>query len=379
MIARSRSPLLLSIMFALLSYGCSSEPSALPPADEIESGSVLESVQARGFLNCGVSGDLAGFSNIDLESVDITTIDNDDASDLSSDLINRSLTGFDVDICKAIAVAIFNDPEAVKFRLLDTQERFEELTSGRIDVLSRSTTWTLARDVSINIEFAPIVFYDGQGVMVRKDSNIKSLQDLRGKDVCVQIETTNQANVQDEMRKLGINYQLRPLGSQREVYSLYEAGECQAVTADRSQLAGVRTTLGNPDDHILLPEIISKEPLAPAVLEGDMEWLEIVRWVVFSLIEAEELGVNQRNLEEKRNSLDPRVIRFLGSEEVGDSIGARLKLSPNFTQNIIREVGNYGDIYERNLGENSSTYIERDLNNLWSNPEKSGLLYSPPF
>ncbi len=340
---------------------------------------MLEKVKARGFLNCGVGGDLPGFSNIDLNGVDITTIDNDGSSTPNSDLIDKSLTGFDVDICKAIAVAIFNDPEAVKFRLLDTQERFEELTSGKIDVLSRTTTWTLERDVSINIEFAPVVLYDGQGVMVRKDSKIKSLQDLSGKDVCVQIETTNQENIQDEMRRLGINYQLRPLQSQREVYSLYQSGECQGATADRSQLAAARTTLKNPDDHILLPEIISKEPLAPAVLEGDVEWLEIVRWVVFSLIEAEELGINQSNLEQMKNSTDPKVIRFLGSEETGDSIGARLKLSPNFTQNIIREVGNYGDIYERNLGENSSTYIERNLNNLWSNPEKRGLLYSPPF
>lgn len=371
-------PLLLFTVFSLLSYGCSREPSASPSPEERRE-SVLEKVKARGFLTCGVSGDIAGFSNIDLGGVDITAIDNDDSPDSSSDLIDRSLTGFDVDICKAIAVAIFNDPDAVKFRLLDTQERFEELTSGKIDVLSRSTTWTLERDVSINIEFAPVVFYDGQGVMVRKDSGIKSLQDLRGKNVCVEIETTTQENIQDEMRKLGINYALRPLGSQQEAYSLYQSGECQGVTADSSQLAATRTTFSNPDDHILLPETISKEPLAPAVLEGDVEWLEIVRWVVFSLIEAEELGINQNNLETMKNSTDPKVIRFLGSEETGDSIGARLKLSPVFTQNIIREVGNYGDIYERNLGKNSSTYIERNLNNLWSNPEKSGLLYSPPF
>jgi len=371
------SMLILAII-SLWGYGCSEiNPNPLSTDTPVRD-SVLQKVKERGVLNCGVSGDLPGFSNVDLGNVDITTIDND-AADNVSVLAQKSLSGFDVDICKAIAAAIFNDPEAIEFRFLDTQERFEELTSGKIDVLSRTTTWTLERDISINIEYAPVVFYDGQGVLVRKDSGIESLKDLTGKDICVEIETTNEENIRNEMRKLNISYELRPLGSKKEVYDFYESGKCQGVTSDRSQLAATRTILDSPDSHVLLPEVISKEPLAPAVLEGDVEWLEVVRWVVFSLIEAEELGINQNNLEEMKKSTDPQIVRFLGSQESGDSIGARLKLGPDFTQNIISAVGNYGDIYERNLGENSSTPIERGLNNLWNNPTESGLLYSPPF
>lgn len=340
--------------------------------------SILEQVKERGWLNCGVNGHLPGFSYVNKEELDLTKLDND-PNILNNQQIQRSVVGFDVDICRAIAAAIFNDPNAVRYRFLNTKERFEEISSGKIDVLSYTTTWTLERDVSINMEFAPIVFYDGQGILVQKNSEVRSLNDLNGKVVCVETETTTKKNLEDEKKKRNLTFQIRELQNKRDVYQLYEAGECQAATSDRSQLAASLKLLKNPDEHIILGETLSKEPLAPAVIDSDLQWVEIVRWIVFALIEAEELGINQNNLEQKKASTDPKIIRFLGLEGTADSIGSRLGLEPDYTQRIIRHVGNYGEIYERNLGPNSSTPIERGLNNLWNNPEEPGLIYSPPF
>lgn len=358
------------VVSALSIKGCTNppfEPTNGEPT--ISSLTTLDKVKERGTLNCGISGNLPGFS--DLKNADPTQVDRDR-------FLQESSRGFDVDICRAIASAIFNDPQKVTFSFLDTQARFAELNNGNIDVLSRTTTWTLDRDVSINIEFAPIVFYDGQGVMVKKDSGITSIGDLAGKVVCVEITTTNEDNIRDTAKKIGIS-EIKALESKADVYRLYEEDECQAVTSDRSQLASVRTELGNPENHILLPDVISKEPLAPAVAEGDVEWLEVVRWVVFALIEAEELGITQANLETMKASSDPEIVRFLGLETTNDSLGARLNLSPQFAQSVVEHVGNYGDIYERNLGKNAPISIDRGLNNLWNSPEEKGLLYSPPF
>ncbi|NES02567.1 MAG: amino acid ABC transporter substrate-binding protein [Okeania sp. SIO2F4] len=342
--------------------------------------SILEQVKERGWLNCGVSGDLPGFSYVNLEELDITKLDNDqNIPNNISQQIQRSVVGFDVDICRAIASAIFDNPNAIRYRFLNTKERFEEISSGKIDVLSYTTTWTVERDVSINVEFAPIVFYDGQGILVRENSEVKSLRDLNGKVICVETETTTKKNLEDEKKERNLTFKTRQLQDKRDVYRLYEAGECQAVTSDISQLAASLNLLKNPDEHIILPEILSKEPLAPAVIDSDLQWVEIVRWIVFALIEAEELGINQNNLEQKKASTDPKIIRFLGLEGTADSIGSRLGLEPDYTQRIIRHVGNYGEIYERNLGPNSSTPIKRGLNNLWNNPEEPGLIYSPPF
>lgn len=347
----------------------------------IEDMSILEEVKERKWLNCGVNGNLRGFSYAKLSEIDMTKIDNDSNIPNNNILqeIEKSTVGFDVDICRAIAAAIFDDPNAVRYRFLDTQERFEELSSKKIDVLSRTTTWTLERDVSIGIEFAPIVFYDGQGILVQKNSKVKSLNDLNVKVICVQTETTTKKNLEDEKKKRNLTFQIRPLQKEKDVYGLYEKGECQAVTSDRSQLAANLNSLKNPDEHIILSETLSKEPLAPAVIDSDLQWVEIVRWIIFALMEAEELGINQNNLEQMKASKDPKIIRFLGLEATGDSIGSRLDLEPDYVQRIIRHVGNYGEIYDRNLGPNSSTPIERGLNNLWNNPKQRGFIYSPPF
>ncbi|NEQ38472.1 MAG: amino acid ABC transporter substrate-binding protein [Okeania sp. SIO3I5] len=352
------------------------------PSETLEDKSILEQVKERGKLNCGISGNFPGFSTVNLSNIDITKLDNNPK--ISNNIyqqIQESAVGFDVDICRAIASAIFDNPNAVEYRFLDTTERFEAISSGNIDVLSRNTTWTVERDVSIDIEFAPIVFYDGQGILVRKNSEVKSLNDLNGKVICVQIETTTEENLEDEKKKRNLTFKIRPLQDANDVYRLYEAGECQAVTSDRSQLAGQLTSLKNPDEHIILPEILSKEPLAPVVINSDPQWIDIVRWIVFTLIEAEELGINQNNLEQMKASKDPKIIRFLGLQGTADSIGSRLGLESDYAQRIIRHVGNYGEIYNRNLGPNSSTPIPRGLNNLWNNPDpkQRGLIYSPPF
>ena len=367
------------IFIILLIVGCTTQLSNVEESESIleeESESILEKVKQREFVNCGISGNLRGFSYVNLEDIDIIELYKEKTLE---DKIQKNLFGFDVDICKAIAAAIFDDPEAVNFVLLDTKDRFEAISSQEIDVLSRTTTWTVKRDISIKVEFAPIIFYDGQGLLVRKDSGIKSFSELAGNTVCVETETTNNENLEDEKKKRGFAFKIKPIQSQKDVYRLYEAGECQGVTSDRSQLAAMLNSLNNPEEHIILPEIISKEPLAPVVIDDDLEWIEIVRWVVFALIEAEELGINQTNLEQMKKSKDPQIIRFLGLEENEDSIGSRLNLSPDYTQRIIKHVGNYGDIYERNLGPDSSTPIERGLNHLWNHPEGRGLMYSPPF
>lgn len=370
--------LLLILILLPLKIGC--EYTKNPDKQQLKKNiNILKEVQQRGWLICGVSGDSQGFSDAQLNDIDVTRLDNEPTSSDFYDEVQKSIVGFDVDICKAIAAAIFDDPEAVRYRLLDTKERFEEISSREIDVLSRNTTWTVERDVSIKLEFAPVVFFDGQGVLVRKDSGIQSLNDLDGKTVCVETETTTEKNIEDEIKKRGINYEIKRIQFQKDVYKQYEAGQCQAVTSDKSQLAAKLNELKKPDAHVILTETISKEPLAPAVIDSDLEWIEIVRWVVFALIEAEELGITQSNLEQMKNSTDPRIRRFLELDASEDSIGSRLNLSPGYTQRIIKHVGNYGEIYERNLGPNSSTPIERGLNNLWNNPEERGLMYSPPF
>ncbi|NEO56211.1 MAG: amino acid ABC transporter substrate-binding protein [Okeania sp. SIO3B5] len=336
------------------------------PPNTSEDKSILEQVMERGKLNCGVYGNLPGFSHV--SKIDMTQGNFEEQK-------QENTSGFDVDICKAIAAAIFDNSEAVKYEYLSSEGRFK----SKVDVLSRNTTWTVERDISYkdkDIEFGPIVFYDGQGILVRKNSEVASLNDLNDQTICVKKGTTSEENLVDEMKKRELRFEIKSLQSQNEVYKLYKQGECQAVTSDKSQLAGILKAQDNPNEHTILSETLSKEPLAPAVIDSDQQWVEIVRWVVFALIEAEELGINQNNLEEMKDSKDPKIRRFLGLEKQEKNIGSLLGLEPDYTQRIIRHVGNYGEIYDRHFGPNYSTPIERGLNKLWN---KGGLIYSPPF
>ncbi|MGL5063044.1 MAG: amino acid ABC transporter substrate-binding protein [Microcoleus sp.] len=313
----------------------------------------LDTILSRGKLICGVSGQLPGFSFVDEKG---------------------KYSGLDVDICRAIAAALFNDPEKVEYRNLNAKERFTVLQAGEIDILSRNTTLILSRDSSIGLEFAPIIFYDSQSIMVKKDSGIKSLKDFVGKSICVQTGTSTEQNLSDQMRKLGVKYTPVVFEDVNATFATYQEGRCQGVTADRSQLVSKRTTLPNPENNVILPVVMSKEPLAAAVKSGDPKWADAVRWIVFATMEAEDLGINSGNADQMAASTtDPNVKRLLGKE--GD-LGKSLGLPNDFAFRIVKQVGNYGEMYDRNLGPNSPLKLDRGQNKLWKD---GGLLYSPPF
>ena len=312
----------------------------------------LATVISRGKLVCGVSGELPGFSFVGKDG---------------------KYSGLDVDVCRAIAAALFNNADAVEYRNLNAKERFTAVQTGEVDILSRNTTWTMSRDTSVGLEFAPVVFYDGQGIMVKKASGIKTLADLKGKSVCIQTGTTTEQNLTDQMRKRSIPYTPVVFEDVNTTFGTYAEGRCEGVTADRSQLVSRRTTLPKPADHVILEEPLSEEPLAPAVADGDAAWGNLVRWTVFSLIKAEELGVTSQNVTQQVNSPDPTVKRFLGSE--GD-LGKGMGVTNDFAVRMIQQVGNYGEIYDRNLGTKTNLNLPRGQNNLST---KGGLLLSPPF
>lgn len=311
-----------------------------------------DTVKNRGQLICGVSGEVPGFSFVGTDG---------------------KYSGIDVDVCRAVAAALFDNPDAVEFRNLNAKERFTALQTGEVDVLSRNTTWTLGRDTSQGLEFAPVVFYDGQAIMVRKNSNIKSLAELKDKAICVQTGTTTEQNLADQMRKRGITYKPVVFEDVNVTFATYSQGRCDAVTADRSALVSRRTTLPKPEDNVILNEVISSEPLAPAVSKGDTKWGDIVKWVVYSLVKAEELGINSQNVGQFATSNDPDIKRFLGTE---GNLGQGLGLTNDFAARVIKHVGNYGEVYDRNLGPKTKLNLARGQNQLWS---KGGLLYSPPF
>jgi len=347
------SPLFLASTLLLLPLSaCGSDSPSTQNTGAPQTKGRLATVLARGKLLCGVSGELPGFSFVGQDG---------------------TYSGLDVDVCRAIASALFDNADAVEFRNLNAKERFTAVQTGEVDVLSRNTTLTTSRDTSVGLEFAPVVFYDGQGIMVRKASGIKTLADLKGKSICIQTGTTTEQNLTDQMRKRGIAYTPVVFEDVNTTFATYAEGRCEGVTADRSQLLSRRTTLPQPNDHGILDEVLSKEPLAPAVADGDAVWANTVRWVVYSLIEAEELNITAQTVAQQTSSTDPAVKRFLGAE--GD-LGKGMGLSNDFTVRIIKHVGNYGEIYDRNLGPKTKFNLPRGLNNLWS---KGGLLYSPPF
>ncbi len=352
------SSLLLSTLLLVLPLAaCVESPTSSSGEGQGGSGtgtapSRLNTVKNRGKLVCGVDGGIPGFSFVNE---------------------NGQYSGLDVDICRAVAAALFNDAEAVEYRNLDSTERFEALKSGEVDMLSRNTTWTLTRDSSVGMEFAPTTFYDGQGMMVRRNSGITSLEDFEGLAVCVEAGTTTELNLTDNMRERGVNFETKTFQQADPAYAAYAQGACDGMTSDKSQLIARRSTLPNPDDHILLDVTMSKEPLGPVTINNDSAWFDVVKWVTFALIEAEELGITQANVDQLKSSDNPTIRRFLGVE--GD-LGQGLGLSNDFAANVIRQVGNYAEVYERNLGQDSPFRLERGQNALWRD---GGLLYSPPF
>ena len=313
----------------------------------------LSDVQANGFVQCGVNSGLAGFAAPDAQG---------------------NWAGFDVDYCKAIAAAIFGDATKVKYTPTTAKERFPALQSGEVDVLARNTTWTINRDTALGFNFRAVNYYDGQGFMVRKSLNVKSALELSGAAVCVQTGTTTELNLADYFKANNLQYNPVVFEKIEEVNAAYDAGRCDVYTTDASGLYAIRLTLSAPDDHMVLPEIISKEPLGPAVRQGDDKWFDIVSWVHYALVNAEEFGITQANVDEMKGSENPDIKRFLGAE-TDSTIGADLGLSNEWAYNVIKGVGNYGEVFERNIGASSPLKIERGVNALWN---KGGIQYGPP-
>ncbi|PDT13076.1 amino acid ABC transporter substrate-bindnig protein [Rhizobium sp. J15] len=317
------------------------------------SATTLGDVKAKGFIQCGVNTGLAGFA----------------APDASG-----NWAGFDVDFCKAVAAAVFGDPTKVKFTPLSAANRFPALQSGEIDVLARNTTWSINRDTALGLNFRFVNYYDGQGFMVRKSLNVKSALELSGASVCVQSGTTTELNLADYFKANNLQYNPVVFEKLDEVNAAYDAGRCDVYTTDQSGLYSLRLTLKNPDEHAILPEIISKEPLAPAVRQGDDQWFDIVSWVGYAMINAEEFGITQANVDDMKNSPNPDIKRFLGVE-ADTKIGTDLGLTNDWAYNIVKNVGNYGEVFERNIGQGSQLKIARGLNALWN---KGGIQYAPP-
>ncbi|MDQ3344848.1 MAG: transporter substrate-binding domain-containing protein [Chloroflexota bacterium] len=330
----------------------SNAPSEEPPA---AGEGRLATVQDRGELICGVNGSLPGFSFLDE---------------------NGENTGFDADFCRALAAAVLGDPEAVEFRAINADQRGPALQTGEVDVLIRNTTWTVSRDTAWGL-FAPTTFYDGQAIMVNSTlTDATTIDELEGAAICVQSGTTTELNLAD--RFVDIDYEPIVFPEIDPTYAAYEEGRCDAVTSDRSQLVARRTAFANPDDHVILEEVMSKEPLGPVAPLGDDQWFNVVKWVVYATIEAEELEIDSSNVADLvESSKNPVVQRLLGVTPEGtDPFESGLGLEPDWVVTMIGAVGNYGEIYDRNLGPGTPFELERDLNSLWTD---GGLLYAPPY
>ena len=316
-------------------------------------GKTLDAVKSRGQLVCGVNTSGPGFSNADSQG---------------------KWTGLDVDFCRAVAAAVLNDANKVKFVPLNSQQRFTSLQAGEIDVLSRNSTWTLTRDASLGVVFAGINYYDGQGFMVPKKLKLDSARKMNGATVCVQAGTTSEKNVADYFGAHNMKYKPVVFDTAEAITSAFFAGRCQVYTTDMSDLAGARSKAPNADDYVILPEVISKEPLGPSVRRGDDEWFQIVRWTLYAMLDAEENGLTQANVDQqKASNKDPGVQRFLG---VSEDTGKLLGLDKEWAYRIVKQVGNYGESFEKNLGPNSPSKLPRGVNNLWT---KGGLMYAPPI
>jgi general L-amino acid transport system substrate-binding protein len=326
---------------------------ALGLAATTASAATLDDVKAKGFIQCGVNTGLPGFANPDNAG---------------------AWVGFDVDYCKAVAAAVFGDATKVKYTPLTAKDRFTALQSGEVDLLARNTTWTISRDTSLGLTFAGVNYYDGQGFMVKSSLGVTSAADLGGASVCVQSGTTTELNLADYFSANNLEFTPVVFEKSEEVNAAYESGRCDVFTTDQSGLYAFRLTFQNPDEHVVLPEIISKEPLGPLVKQGDFQWLNIVKWTHFALLEAEEYGITQANVEEMKASENPTIKRILGSDD--SKLGEGLGLTNDWVVNIIKGVGNYGEIFERNIGEGSPMKIARGLNAQWAD---GGLQYAPPI
>ncbi len=316
-------------------------------------GPTFDAVKAKGFVQCGVNTGLAGFGSPD------------DAG---------NWTGFDVDLCRAIAAAVFGDATKVKFSPLNAKERFTALQSGEVDVLARNTTYTSSRDTALGLDFVGVNYYDGQGFMVTKALGVASAKELDGASVCVQAGTTTELNLADYFRTNNLKFTPVVFEGAEQTRTAYEQGRCDAFTTDQSGLYAERTALGSPDDHVILPEIISKEPLGPAVRHGDNQWGDVVRWTLYAMLNAEEAEISSTNVDEVKGSTEnPDIRRMLGVEgEVGKDFG----LPNDWAYQVVKQVGNYGEVFEKNLGTGSPLKIERGLNALWT---KGGLQYGMPI
>ena len=312
----------------------------------------LDEVKAKGFIQAGVSEGMFGFGKPDANGV---------------------YQGLDVDCARAVSAAVFGDPDKVKYTPLSSKTRFTALQSKEIDILFRNATQTLSRDTALGLDFAQPNYYDGQGFLVSKKLGVKSAKELDGATLCVLPGTTTELNAADYFRANGMKMTPVVIENNAELNKAFFAGRCDTITSDASQLASIRTVAPNPNDYMLLPEIISKEPLAPAVRHGDNQWMDIVSYSIYALINAEELGITSKNVDEMLKSKNPKIMRFLG---VSEGNGKALGLDEKFAYNIIKSVGNYGEIFERHVGANTPLALERGLNALWTD---GGLMYSPPF
>jgi len=316
------------------------------------SAQTLKAVKDRGMLNCGANGTLAGFGLPDAQG---------------------KWTGLDVDFCRAIAAAVLNDADKVKFVPLSAKDRFTALQSGEVDVLARNTTWTSSRDTSLGLNFTGVNYYDGQGFMVRKSLKVNSALELNGAAICVQQGTTTELNLADYFAASKMQLKTVTFATANEAVKAYDAGRCDAYTTDASALYAERLRVANPEDHVILPEIISKEPLGPAVRHGDDQWFDVVKWTLFAMINAEELAIDSKTLDEALKSTNPEIKRFVGTE---GNFGEQLGLTKDWAVRIVKLVGNYGESFERNVGQGSPLKIERGLNKLWT---KGGIQYAPPI
>lgn len=325
---------------------------ALGSVTQVQAGTTLDAVKKKGFVQCGISDGLPGFSYADAKG---------------------KYVGLDVDVCRAVAAAVFGDAEKVKYSPLTAKERFTALQSGEVDILSRNTTWTSSRDAAMGLNFTGVTYYDGQGFLVNKKLGVASARELDGATVCIQAGTTTELNLADYFRAHNLKFTPITYDTSDESAKSLESGRCDVLTSDQSQLYAQRIKLAAPDDYVVLPEVISKEPLGPAVRQGDEEWFDVVRWTLYAQLNAEELGVSSANVEElAKSTKNPDIARLLGAE---GEYGKDLKLNKDWAVQIVKQVGNYGEIFERNVGASSQLKIERGLNALWN---KGGLQYAPP-